>query len=76
MQERDTALWARVRCAYKAAPDAVALAAEMPGTHVGVLLLKYLRGVRKVARKASVFRADDKNVCASLRVCVCLQACV
>mmetsp|Transcript_34733 Transcript_34733/g.103036 ORF Transcript_34733/g.103036 Transcript_34733/m.103036 type:complete len:669 (-) Transcript_34733:669-2675(-) len=60
-QERDPEVWKRVRCAYKAAPDAAKLEAEMPDTHLGLLLLRYVRAVRKAGRKAAAFRANDKK---------------
>lgn len=55
-QERNPELWKRVRQAYKGVKDAASLAAELPATHLGVLLIMYIKQVRKVARKAAAHR--------------------
>ncbi|KAG1675327.1 hypothetical protein FOA52_016001 [Chlamydomonas sp. UWO 241] len=60
MPDRDSAVWKLVRSAYKAAPESSKLAAEMPDTHLGPLLLMYVRWARKVGRKAAVLRSDGQ----------------
>ena len=57
LQERDLEAWKRMRQAYKGVKDAALLASEMPATHIGVILLMFIKQVRKVARKASAHRA-------------------
>ncbi len=60
IQDRDAEQWKRARCAYKALGEdgAKKLEVELPDSHLGVLLLMWLRQVRKVARKAAAFRAS------------------
>ena len=46
-----------MRQAYKGVKDSAHLVSEMPATHVGVILMMFIKQVRKVARKASAHRA-------------------
>ena len=64
-QERDLGLWKKARVAYKGVKDPAGLVSEMPSTHIGVLLLTFIRQVRKVGRKAAVHRAQAAT-CAGL----------
>ncbi|MEW5313508.1 MAG: hypothetical protein WDW38_005071 [Sanguina aurantia] len=54
--ERVTALWAVVRAAYKGVQEAKKLETELPDSFLGVLLLQYIKQVRKVARKSAAER--------------------
>ncbi|KAL6760286.1 hypothetical protein V8C86DRAFT_2556416 [Haematococcus lacustris] len=59
-QERNNAAWRAARCCYKALPEQGAQAkmeAELPDSHLGVLLLLWLKQVRKVGRRAAAFRS-------------------
>jgi hypothetical protein len=60
------AAWKQARCCYKALPageeGTKKLAAEMPDSQLGVLLLMWLKQVRKVARKAAALRAAELQV--------------
>ncbi|MEW5299185.1 MAG: hypothetical protein WDW36_002224 [Sanguina aurantia] len=55
-QERVPALWAVVRAAYKGVQEAKKLETELPDSFLGVLLLQYIKQVRKVARKSAAER--------------------
>ncbi|EFJ44886.1 radial spoke protein 2 [Volvox carteri f. nagariensis] len=55
-QERDMALWGRVRSCYKAVASAKKLETEMPNTMFGAMVLLYIKQVRRVARKAVLHR--------------------
>lgn len=59
-QDRDLNTWKHARSCYKAlGEDGVKkMEAEMPDSQLGVLLLMWLKQVRKVARKAAAFRAS------------------
>lgn len=48
-QERDMALWGRVRSCYKAVTNAKKLETEMPNTMFGALALLYIKQVRAAA---------------------------
>ncbi|GFR41453.1 hypothetical protein Agub_g2141 [Astrephomene gubernaculifera] len=55
-QERDMALWARVRSCYKAVSAPKKLETEMPNTAFGAVAFMYIKQVRRVARKAVLLR--------------------
>lgn len=61
--ERDLDAWRRARECYKGLPEEGAqqlLEREMPESHVGVVLLMWLKQARKVGRRAAALRAAEK----------------
>ena len=60
-QERDLAAWQSARRAYKGVANPAKLVAEMPETHLGVVLTMWVKQVRKVGRRAAASRALIKT---------------
>eukprot|EP00775_Hariotina_reticulata_P001846 gene1846-2179_t len=59
-QERDAALWKRVRSAYKAVQTTEDFVKELPQCGLGAMLLQWLKQVWAVARKAATLREAKK----------------
>lgn len=58
-------LHCRVRCAYKGVQNLKDLEKELPQCHLGVLLLLWIKQVRKVARKAGMLREAEQQLTAA-----------
>lgn len=63
-QERDLALWKQIRSCYKAVSSTAELEKEMPSTHLGVMLLRFIKQVRRVAKATAALHTAEAAVTA------------
>lgn len=54
---RDLDVWRQVRAAYKAVHDPAQLEAELPQSHLGALLLLFIKQVRRVSKRSDELQA-------------------